>query len=220
MNLKNALFISFVGHCCVLAPLGNIWFFTPNKKSADVQIVYYKINPPIENRITKPAPALTKEVPAVQPPKEEPLTIEKNQARQTRLAKKTRPLKARMPRPKPEETAQAKSSVIPSSIPGTTLPNTPECVSYYKYVREEIRRFLKKHYTQEYEEGDVMVSFALNQGGEVVSLSIINNRSSDNADLRNLSYRGIQDVSPFRPFPKNLSQKQISFNLTVVFKKN
>lgn len=220
MNLKNAIFISFVGHCCVLAPLGNIWFFTPNKKSPDVQIVYYKINPPVESRVTKPAPALTKEAPAAQLPKAEPLTIEKKQTKQARTAKRTRPLKPQTPPAKPEETAQVKSSVIPASIPGTTVPNTREGVSYYRYVREEIRRFLKRYYTSEYEEGDVMVSFVLNQNGDLASLNIVNNKSSASQDLRNLSYKSIQSASPFKPFPKTLNQEEISFNLTVVFKKN
>jgi TonB family protein len=100
------------------------------------------------------------------------------------------------------------------------MPHTPECVNYYKYIREEIRRFLKRYYTNEYREGDVMVSFVLAQNGQLTSLNIVNNRSSDDPGLRSLSYKSIQSAAPFKPFPKNLDQKEISFNLSILFKKS
>lgn len=229
MGLKKALFISFISHCFILTPVGNFWFITSNKKTNDMQIIYYKTTPQITEAIkTTQIPKEEKSLqktdlrqPSIQPINKEALTLEKIKKEKSQIVKKTKPLQVKAPDIKLQELMpSAKENILPSSIPGTTLPNTPECINYYQYIREEIRRFLKQNYTSEYEEGDVIVSFALNQKGELVSLNINEEKSCGDPVLHRLSYESIKNASPFKPFPKGLLQKQISFNLTVVFKKN
>ncbi|MDD5449706.1 MAG: energy transducer TonB [Candidatus Omnitrophica bacterium] len=213
MNLRTALFISFVSHFFILTPFGNIGLIFPNKTVNEPQVNYYK-SAPIEQ---KSSAALKAERPRQ--------TVKQAEA----PAKPETP-----PPPKPAATERAadkpaqkaveqpaalnKLNVIPESIPGTTLPNTPECVSYYRYLREQIRRFLKRNYTASYEEGDVFVSFSLNKTGEIANLGIIDAKSSKDEQLRYLSFESIKNNSPFKPFPKGLPQKQISFNLPIIFK--
>jgi TonB family protein len=212
MKLRNALLISFAGHYCVFAPLGNIWVPAPDKKNPPAQVVYYKVNPPLEVKSDVKAEVKSP------PPKEEPIRVEKGRAGQARPVRKSRPVKTQQPSSQPVQTAQVKPNAAPPSIPGTSLPNTPECVSYYSYMREKIRHILEKYYTPGYEEGDVAVKFVLNPNGELIGLNIINSRSSDSEELRDLAKRSIQSAAPFKPLPKNLNQEQISFNLPVVFK--
>lgn len=219
MNFKRALFISLIGHCFVLTPLGNLGMLFPNKKINEPQVNYCKIAPLKTETYKKlDAKKAAKAIKAAKIP---------NEQKSLRSAEPSQPKeksqiikKAKRPRmKKPREAPLPKNeTVVPESIPGTTLPNTPEFVTYYQYIREEIRRFLKQNYTSIYEEGDVAVSFALNQAGELISIEILNAKSSNDSELRRLSYESIKSSSPFKPFPRGLSQEEISFNLSIIFK--
>jgi len=228
MNLTKALAISAIGHFVIMLPLGNLCGLIPRPKPADLQISYYKIAS-LESEPKKKA-ARTDTAESIKTPRalqkqetgaaiekpvpKKPLSEKTNTARR-RIAAAAKP-----PKIKPQEAAPVKrESGPPPSIPGTTMPNTPECMSYYKYIREEIKKFLKQNYSRDYAEGDVNISFVINQNGELADLDVIEERSSINSILRRLSYDSVQSSSPFKPFPKSLLQKQISFNLTVVFKK-
>lgn len=213
MDFKKALVISFVSHCLVLSPLGSIGIFHPLKKTDEIQITYFQIKPvKIESPSTKPAPVVKEE--KQEPSKKEGVFPKKQKLD---IVKK----RARAPQIKPQalNTPLSKENIIPESIPGTTLPNTPQCVTYYNYIREEIRRELERNYKPEHEEGEVGVSFGINQTGKLIELGIRDERSSKDVVLRRLAYESIKNTSPFKSFPKGLTMEQISFNLTVVFKK-
>lgn len=214
MDFKKALFISFIGHCFLLTPLGNFGIFSPQKKTDNLQITYYKMPPQKAEALRTTAPA-----PSAQPLEKQPPAQEKRKREKSQVIRRIKPPQVKPSDLKPEEiVSPKKENIRPPSIPGTTLPNTPECMTYYHYIREEIRRFLKRNYTPEYEEGDVIVSFLLNQAGELAALNIVEDKSSNSPALRKLSYESIRNAAPFKPFPKGLTLKQISFNLTIVFK--
>jgi outer membrane biosynthesis protein TonB len=222
MGFKRALLISILGHCFIIVPLGNLWMLVPRKKAEDFQIVYYKTTP-IEIENTKDL-KIQKTTSVQQPQKPKPITKKTAAVKKTENQKPQETQKSMTEQARPPETAPRealipkKEDFIPPSIPGTTLPNTPECVSYYQYIREKIRLFLKKNYVAEYDQGDVGISFALTQSGELASLSINERVSSDDPFLRHLACDSIKTSTPFKPFPKGINQKQISFSLTVVFK--
>lgn len=226
MDIKSALFISLVSHCFILGPLGNLGLFSPTKKINEPQVNYYKA-PLLKAEIHKetdvkkaseaPRPAqIANEQKS--PPAVEPRRLEQKPQMAEKAERPPCPPEAGEAE-KPRETPSPKTqNIIPESIPGTTLPNTPECVTYYQYIREEIRRFLKRNYTSAYEEGDVGISFSLIQTGELSGIEIIDEKSSKDSRLRRLSYESIKTSAPFKPFPKGLPQKQIFFNLSIIFK--
>ena len=227
MNFTKALFISFIGHCFLLAPVGHFWAVSPRKKTSELEINYYKLQAQIAE-VLKAARVMEKKsadqpslaAKAPEKPKEGPsIAAKKSDGARSRMLKKAARLKA--PYLKPMETAPAqRENLIPASIPGTTLPNTPECMNYYQYIREEIRRSLKRNYTADFSEGEVGVLFVLNQAGELVTFDFDEAKSAGDYKLRQLAYKSIDDTSPFKPFPRGLTKRQISFNLTVVFKKD
>lgn len=121
-----------------------------------------------------------------------------------------------------EKTKSATASLSGATLeptPGTILPNTPECISYYHYLREAIRDRLEKEYRSGYGEGAVCVSFTLNQTGELANINIVEGRVPVDPSLKGVAYNSVKKISPFKSFPKNLTLKQISFTLTIVFKK-
>lgn len=228
MDFKKAIFISLVGHCLLLAPLGSLGLLSPAKEVKEVQITYYKIGPP-EIKSVKPE----KEKKVVEKIKMAPLSV-----KETAVTKKDNPQlskpkaipseqkaveitkKKSIPKPPPRLKGPIiEEKAIPESIPGTTLPNTPECISYYHYIRETIRRSLEKTYRPDHAEGEVVAAFILNREGRLKNLRVVGGRSSSNPFLCRLSMESIKKAAPFKSFPEGLELKEISFSLTVVFKK-
>ncbi|MCX5715894.1 MAG: hypothetical protein NTV07_03355 [Candidatus Omnitrophica bacterium] len=205
MKLKYAVFISFVGHCALLAPLANFGVPFPDiKKVNAVEVTYCPAKP---QAITQPQ---------VQAPQDRRVQIENKKIGQAAAKRhsQNRPRKQAASRAvKPEKAA------VPASIPGTTLPNTPECVSYYQYIREEIRQGLEREYRSEYGEGDVAVNFDLLRNGRLINLEVIEAFSVNIPVLHRIARDSIKLASPFRAFPAGLEQSQISFSLTITFKK-
>lgn len=217
MNFKRALFISVLGHCCLLAPLGSLWFPIPDKKSDDLKVVYYKITPPPDNSTAVTAKKAEKKEESAQIQ-----TIKKAEA-----PKKTRPAKIKAAHTKPKEAptlpappvpAAAKDNIVPPVIPGTNFPYTPECLSYYKYIREEIRSSLKQRYSNNYNEGLVDIRFEVDRTGELLALNVVKEKSSYDVTLYELTCETIKKISPFKPFPKGISQTQLNFHYQVEFK--
>lgn len=217
MDLKKALFISFMGHCFILAPVVDIGKFFPDKKTPDIQVTYYHVSPPkVESPKAVTSQVKAREAQSETPKRALPVAPPAPPKKiKSQIVKKVRP-----PKVAPAQQAiQQKEQIIPDSIPGTTLPNTPECMGYYNYIRHEIRRSLEKRYKPELGEGDVFVNFSLMQTGELMNLKIIREKSIEDPVLNNLACESIKDAAPFKSFPKGIDLKQISFSLTIVFKR-
>lgn len=208
MDLKKALLISFVSHCFVLAPLGSFWFFSPRPKNSDIRITYCQVKPPKTELIKVKTEEVN--VSALNKAAAEKKMTKAQHARAA--ARKQEPTK------KVDIAPQQKVREL-KSIPGTTLPNIPQCVDYYNYIRQEIQRSLRRDYTSEYPEGEVIVAFILNRAGELVSLGIRKDKSIGDEALQRLAYESVRRAAPFREFPKGFSRREITFELPVVFKK-
>ena len=229
MDFKKALFISFLGHCCIAIPLGHFWIFNPREPLKDTQVTYFQIKPPkiepvkvVEAQKSEKAPVgITQSLPqqanlSTGPTK---LTaVVRHRPHRPKIAKKINKVNPIEVKPQVNNPAP-KDKAAPESIPGTTMPNTPSCLNYYYYIREQIRRNLEKVYNPQDGEGEVAVTFVLTQAGELAGVKIIEEKSSPDPALHRLSYASLKGASPFKPFPKGLSLQQISFNLTIVFKK-
>jgi len=229
MDFKKAIFISVVSHCLFLAPLGSLGLFSPAKKTNEVQITYYKIKPP-ETKSAKPKKKkkATKRIKMVPVSVKETAVTKKKEPKTQTKPKIVPPTqkavkitkKKKVPKSKPKSKRPIiQEKAIPESIPGTTLPNTPECISYYHYIREAIRRSLEKTYRPDHAEGEIVAAFVLNRNGRLRNLRGAGGRSSRDPFLRRLSMESIKRAAPFKSFPEGLELKEISFSLTVVFKK-
>lgn len=233
VTLRQALVVSVICHGVFFVPAVNMRIFTPEQKPCQIKVTY-RYEKPVE---TPPAVQVTQA-----PEQNLPITVlkqegspavssgaekmDKAKREKLMLAERARRNSKKGPEIKPtlQEAAKTGSApVVPAvvdSIPGTTMPNTAECMSYYQYIRDRIQRYMKKGYKSLYPEGVVAVSFVLNSDGELAELDIVREKSSPDHNLHQITYDCLRDASPFMPLPKSLKRRQISFNLTIVFKKD
>ncbi|MFC1508774.1 TonB family protein [Candidatus Omnitrophota bacterium] len=95
-------------------------------------------------------------------------------------------------------------------------------ISYYKAVREKIRKHTDRNYPRNRRlgQGEVFLSFRVASSGELIEVKVIDEKSVDYLSLRNIAINSIRDASPFPPFPKGMSHYQISFNVIISFESN
>jgi len=94
--------------------------------------------------------------------------------------------------------------------------NNPSYINYYQIVREKIRRAAYQNYTRT-DVGEVYLSFIISKAGNLRDLRLIEEKSSDNAYLRDIALKSIKAASPFPLFPDELDYPQLSFNVVISF---
>lgn len=99
------------------------------------------------------------------------------------------------------------------------IMSTKDYVNYYQLIREKIRQRLKARYRSYYNEGDVSLVFVLRSDGALVSAAADPERSVRDRALIDTAVQSLREAAPFAPFPKALTLPQMSFTLTVSFKK-
>ncbi|MCM8770979.1 MAG: TonB family protein, partial [Candidatus Omnitrophica bacterium] len=94
--------------------------------------------------------------------------------------------------------------------------DNPNYLNYYQTIRERIKRAAYQIYSRR-DKGEVYVSFAIFSDGRLQGVRIIEDKSSPNPYLREISIKSIQNASPFPPFPRELNYPQLSFNIIISF---
>ena len=249
MFLKKALLLSFICHSVLVIVMAIIMTLTPHARTRAIQVTYFQVQPPkaviekttisIRNEpaiVTIRERSSEEEAKAAQAATAEQLrqnasaaAARKSKASKERLdvrrkkrLKKPPASKKILPQPTAEdlkipEPADNGSAV--GTIAGTTIPNTVQGMEYNRYIKEAILRNLENWYARECQEGEVAAVFVLDQSGELLSLKIIEERSSADPELRHIAYESIRSAAPFKPFPESLELKRVTFTLTVVFKR-
>ena len=96
--------------------------------------------------------------------------------------------------------------------------NPEEYISYYRAIREKIKRMVARHYDNQNKEGTVYVLFRLSKRGILEELSINEMISTDNQTLRKIALKSVRSSSPFMPFPETLRRDALTFGIPIVFK--
>jgi TonB family protein len=97
---------------------------------------------------------------------------------------------------------------------------TKEYIGYYQLLREKIRSNVKRRYRSYYGEGEVRLNFVLNSGGKLTESAVDEAASSKDRTLKEIAVSSLREASPFPQFPKALSLPRMSFDVTIVFKKD
>lgn len=189
--------------------------FFPSRRSLEsLKITYYKIEEaPKKKLVKKKAEPISKKLPEIK--KEEilkpPRTVAKKSTKtrlQTRHVREVKKAKEKRFEAvvKEEEDAAKKATYI----------------SYYRAVREKIRQCADRNYPRRrgLGEGEVFLSFVVASSGELLQAIIVDRKSISNIMLRKIAINSIRDSSPFPPFPKGMSQYQITFNVIISFELN
>jgi outer membrane biosynthesis protein TonB len=90
-------------------------------------------------------------------------------------------------------------------------------LTYYQCIREKIKKFIMDNYSDYVACGEVSLYFVLLSNGDLEQLQVLQAKSSHNRALKEIARSSIQQAAPFLPFPEELSQPQLSFNLVVSF---
>lgn len=89
-------------------------------------------------------------------------------------------------------------------------------ISYYRLINELLRDSVI--YPNDFSEGEIGLTFVLNSDGSLENIDIMQDTSYNNNSLRETAKLIVKNASPFPPFPKELSQKQLTFNVVFCFR--
>ena len=98
------------------------------------------------------------------------------------------------------------------------LKKNPAYMDYYQSIRDKIRARAYRYYKSD-KEGEVFLTFIISNNGRLEGL-YLNNTSSGDKDLVEISLRSIKDSSPFPPFPPQLKYSKLQFSISIRFKNN
>lgn len=212
------LIISLAAHAVLLASIPILNPSLNKKTLQNIEITYRKVASENKEKIIASAERITPQVKKVDP---------------FSLAKKPPPAYAELVNiPKFEEGLIIKPpvykkdnwlSVRPKKIMLSEpislkekLPKNPIYLTYYRVIREKIRRYAYYNYNRDYA-GDVYISFAILKDGNLKWLEVVDEKSSPDSYLKEIAARSIKDASPFAPIPQELDYAELSFSIIIAF---
>jgi TonB family protein len=200
ITLRNAILISFAVHVLVIVPGYSNFLLNDLVRNKDRIMVDYVMleEPKAADERQRPEPK-TAETPKI----EMRPRVEVQEQPAAAAAKK--------------EAAAAESREVARKQ--AQIKSTKDYVNYYQLLRERIRERLKSHYGRQHGEGEVRLEFVLRADGALAAASVDRSASVRDAALIDIAIRSLKEASPFPPFPKAVDLPQMSFDLTVVFKK-
>ena len=117
------------------------------------------------------------------------------------------------------EEGQKKSKKIAGIETGNIhMKKTQE--DYFLTVREKIKEILEKNKNKFQREGDVYVQFKIGSDGLLTDLSLAKNGDSASGSLEKIALESVRNASPFPPFKKEISDKELFFKLPIRFTLN
>ncbi|MEW6170299.1 MAG: TonB family protein [Candidatus Omnitrophota bacterium] len=213
------LVVSILIHYLFLVALPHLKIMPSRKALANLEVTYQKLKSEetvskkllqtIEKRLIDNSPLQQKTSPDVSKVANPPPFIDKPTLSETKIHV----------RKAPTPTIIGKSLKEIVRLPQVSSPvmKNPAYVSYYQVVRDKIKSvaFLNSTIPSG---GEVFLSFVLDADGQLLAIQIIDDRSIDNPQLRNLAYNFIKQAAPFPQFPRELKHPKLSFNVIIEFK--
>ncbi|MBU3933405.1 MAG: energy transducer TonB [Candidatus Omnitrophica bacterium] len=120
---------------------------------------------------------------------------------------------------KADERAKQKSKFVEKIEIPPQLPKEKEALylDYYQSIREKIRRFVLESYPRFIACGEVCLYFVLLPDGKLKEIKVVEGSSSHNQLLKEIARISVREAAPFSPFPEDLNQAQLSFNVIISF---
>ncbi|MFH1245609.1 MAG: hypothetical protein V1662_03915 [Candidatus Omnitrophota bacterium] len=201
-SLTTAVLVSAVLHILIICPLAYLKSVNKEAVSAEIKVIYLPredtcpFSPPIEASTHPNLPNTVKETANTITPVEAPPVPETKQP------------------PSPESKEQNAKIEIPPEI---SKEDKQLYVDYYQTIREQIRKYVLRNYTHYIDCGEVCLFFILSSEGGLKEINVLDARSSQDINLREIARRSLLQAAPFLPFPNGLEQPQLSFNVTISF---
>ncbi len=200
ITLRNAILISLAIHILVIVPGYNNLLFKDRIRQRDRMTVdYVVLDEPRAVYERKTARTTAAETPKVE-------IREKVEAEAAPAAPPAR-----------KQAAQAQAQE--AARKQAKIKSTKDYINYYQLIREKIRQRLKSHYGRQHGEGEVRLEFLLRSDGALLAADANRGASTQDAALVEMALKSLKEASPLPPFPKAIDLPRMSFDLTVVFKK-
>ena len=116
----------------------------------------------------------------------------------------------------PSPANNIKKEIILSKVP-KNLRKIPAYMSYYRAIRERIRKIAYKYYKSD-QKGEVFLTFTVSKEGQISSISLNPSASTKETHLINIALKSVKEAFPFKPFPKELKYNQLQFDISIYFK--
>ncbi|MFH1093251.1 MAG: TonB family protein [Candidatus Omnitrophota bacterium] len=116
------------------------------------------------------------------------------------------------------ELQQKQQILTATDDPEKELAKNKSYISYYKLINEQLRQAVI--YPSHFSEGEISLSFVLDSEGKLKNVEVMQTASFENEHLKETAMQIVKRASPFPPFPKNLQQKQLTFNIVFCFKES
>jgi len=91
-------------------------------------------------------------------------------------------------------------------------------VGYYDLIRQKIKYNLFKMYRPRNRQGEVYVEFILDSDGKLKDARVLNEKSTQSKHLQEVTIKALRRSSPFPPFPEELNDPKINFNVVISFR--
>ena len=210
-----AFLVSVLIHSIFFLGLPRMSFFPSRRSLENLKITYYKVREiPEDKKISsKESEPIVKELPEIK--KEEILRPPGALTKETEDTE-TQPKRVTAFKPAKQKKFETMLEEEQSDAKKATY------ISYYRAVREKIRQHADENYPKNRNlgEGEVFLSFVVASNGELLRVRVINEKSTNDISLRNIAIGSVRDASPFPPFPRGMSQYQITFNVIILFELN
>ncbi len=210
---ETTFFISLIVHAIILLPMPT---FTPAMSKPEISptLMYMALQVPpqlknIANDLPKPGRIMPqteqKKIPAPETAKKEILKTET-------AVPLPAPVKSADAVPKPEP----KPIVTTKETTASDLSKDKTYISYYRLINEQLRQ--SAICPEIFSEGEIEVSFVLSADGQLRSVEVLPDSSCPDFSLRETALQIVKRASPFPPFPMNLQQSQLTFNVVICFR--
>jgi len=207
-TLRIALLISAIFHTAMFLPLAQFKYSPTKQTQAPLKITYV---------LPKSLPVKKAEVKVKKKPQAQGRRVNKREIQHKPIAKdkpiqKDKPLKEKVVATRPA--VSHPEIEIPRE-----LPREKEAVylNYYQSIREKIRGFVLNNYPRYITCGEVCLYFVLLSNGQLKEIKIVQERSSQNHLLKEIAKKSVAQAAPFSPFPEDLTQEHLSFNVIISF---
>lgn len=207
MDIKNAIIISAAIHLGAIAPLCTSLGPSERPKK-DMVVDYLILKDPVKDREViipeKPKIELRPKVDVVSEKREKQADAD--------------------PKPKasqdPADRQASGGRLADTPANRERIMKTRDYINYYQLLREKIRQKVRRNYRSSYSEGEVQMSFRLRSDGSIISVNVERALSTNNRPLIDMAIRSLNAASPFPSFPKDLALPEMTFSITIVFKKD
>jgi TonB family protein len=226
--LRVTFAVSILTHGVILLQSPNLNPFRPAPKAQNIEVRYIKADSQIQKL---PKESFTPGIPKFFPKSESflkldsqvitgsrvspPPYIEQDNALKQVKALDGKPSGFSKPAFVSSELMAIKKRISLPAIEMAKIDN-PSYISYYQIVREKIRRSAYQNYMHS-ETGEVYISFIISNGGDILDVHLVGEKTSANDYLKNVALRSVKEASPFPNFPKELDYPQLSFNIIISF---